>query len=99
MSELVVGNGKRFGLARDQSFSKRSRSNAQETGLSKNLVDVNGAADRGQPILGYNDDGGADLFRCIDNRSRTSVDFGNTIGVMLGQSLKVIVEVGQIGQC
>ena len=94
----MIGDRKRVRLARHQHFAERTAADLQPTGLAKMAIDVNGPVDRNQSVFRDHDDFAADRFGSVDDSPRAPVDFGHASGVVIGQPLKVVIEVRQIGE-
>jgi hypothetical protein len=99
--DLVVGDGEGAGGHRVEVLHAVLGVDFEESGPAQGAVDVDGAADAGDAVLGQGDDGTAFRAGVVQERGQGRVQVGGRLqgaGVVGAVALEVVVEVREVAQ-
>ena len=104
MSDLMIGNGKRFRDGRVQQFATVLLPHRHKSGVAKRAIDVDRTVDFGNAVFRQHDNGSSAGARRIGKIAGDRIDFGQRfsdrgMGFIRTEALQIIIQMGQIGQC
>ena len=98
VGDLMIDNGEGLAITWREHLSEGTGTDGEQPILTEDAIDANRPPDGDEPIFRNDERNGSDVLRGIDDRSDTCIHFMNAVDVGCRLALKVIIEVGQIGQ-
>ena len=104
MSDLMIGNGKRFRDGRVQQFATVLLPHRHKSGVAKRAIDVDRTVDFGNAVFRQHDNGSSAGARRIGKIAGDRIDFGQRfsdrgMSFIRTEALQVIIQMRQISQC